>query len=164
MPTGAEVLRARPLLSLDKLRWPWLFRPLRQGRDPYNVSQRRKKGQMSVFFPSSLSLWRAIKRCVSDENLQKYTSYRKDRFAQSGVFDILLWNLIATISISSCLYLSVARPRPHTHTQRLMGVVSLRWKDEKGRVTLAPLFLIRKNERLCGCQRAGSSTLSRTEP
>lgn len=116
MPTGPEVLRARPLLSLDKVRWPWLSRPLRQGRDPYYVSQRRKKGQISIFSPSSLSLWRAIKRCVSDENLQKYTSYRKDRFAQSGVFDILMWNLIATISISSCLYLSLARPRPHMHT------------------------------------------------
>lgn len=130
VPTGPEVLRARPLLSLDKLRWPWLFRPLRQGRDSY-VSQERKKGQRSIFFSLVIPLT-CNKRCVSDENLQKYTSYRKEHFAQSREFDILMWNFIVSISSSSWLCLSLAQPCPHTHTQRLMGAVSVRWKGWKG--------------------------------
>lgn len=31
-------------------------------------------------------------RCVSDENLQKHTSHRKEHLARLRVFDILMWN------------------------------------------------------------------------
>lgn len=50
MPTGPEVLRARPLLSLDKLHWPWLFRPL---RSPLCSSAERERSDKHYFPLSS---------------------------------------------------------------------------------------------------------------
>lgn len=52
VPKAPEVLSAGSLLSLDKLHWPWLCRPLRQCKDPLYVPPHWNKGQIS-FSPSS---------------------------------------------------------------------------------------------------------------
>lgn len=125
-------LKGLPLLSWDKLRWPWLFETSGKDGDPSNVSQQREKCQRGIFFPSSSSLTRAVRNVFLVKFHRTYPLYLKEHFTQSGVFDILVWNFIASISISSCLYLSVAWPGPHIHTQILMGAASVRWKGWKG--------------------------------
>lgn len=104
-----------------------------------------------------------------DKDPQKHTSHGKGRFLvllQRNQKRLIFWCGISFSLFSSFLvfiYLLRGRVRTLTHKD---SWEQCQWdeKDEKGPALLALLFLIRQNEGLCWCQRAGSSTLSRTEP